>query len=62
MSDPSLLGALRRIRFLDGVAEDHLDRIASVARLESYRPGTVLFREGGPPLAHLPGPGGQRGP
>ena len=46
MSEPTLLEVLHRIRFLDGIAEEDLHRIASVARLQSYRTGTVLFREG----------------
>lgn len=46
MSEPTLLEVLHRIRFLDGIADEDLHRIASVARLQSFRPGAVLFREG----------------
>jgi CRP-like cAMP-binding protein len=46
MNEPTLLEVLHRIRFLDGIADEDLHRIASVARLHSYRPGAVLFREG----------------
>ncbi len=46
MSEPTLLEILHRIRFLDGIAEQDLHRIASVAQLESFRPGATVFREG----------------
>src|SRR5438067_1792678 len=46
MSEPTLLEVLHGICFLDGVAVEDFHRIASVAVLESYRPGAVLFREG----------------
>jgi CRP-like cAMP-binding protein len=46
MTEPTLLEVLHRIRFLDGIAVEDLRRIASVARLHSYQPGAVLFREG----------------
>jgi CRP-like cAMP-binding protein len=37
---------LRGIRFLDDIGEDDIHRIASVARIETYQPGAVVFREG----------------
>ena len=46
MNEPTLLDILHRIRFLDGVADEDLHRIAAVASLQNYRPGAVLFREG----------------
>jgi CRP-like cAMP-binding protein len=46
MSEPTLLEVLHRIRFLDGVADEDLHRIASVARLQNFQPGAVLFRQG----------------
>jgi CRP-like cAMP-binding protein len=46
MSEISVLEQLRAIRFLDGIDDDDLQRIASVARVEEHPAGATLFREG----------------
>lgn len=37
---------LRRIAFMQHLEEEHLNRVARMARLEECQQGTVLFREG----------------
>jgi CRP-like cAMP-binding protein len=46
MTETTLLEILRMIRFLEGVTEDELHQIASVAQLAEYPAGRTLFREG----------------
>jgi CRP/FNR family cyclic AMP-dependent transcriptional regulator len=41
-----LLETLDEIRFLEGIAPEHLGRIASAGRLKEYPPGALLFCEG----------------
>jgi CRP-like cAMP-binding protein len=41
-----MLETLRNIRFLDDITDEERRQIASVARIEEYPPGVVLFREG----------------
>jgi CRP-like cAMP-binding protein len=46
MTEPTLLETLRQIRFLEGVTAEQLHQVASVAHLEEYHPGALIFREG----------------
>src|SRR6516165_5124058 len=46
MSEATLPDVLRAIRFLEGITEDELRQIASVAHLAEYPAGKTLFREG----------------
>jgi CRP-like cAMP-binding protein len=46
MDETKLLGILQASRFLAGFSPENLRRIAAVAHLEEYRPGTFIFREG----------------
>jgi len=46
MSESTLQEVLRPLRFLEGISEDELRRIASVAQLAEYPAGRTLFREG----------------
>ncbi len=46
MSQAALLQALRESRFFEEATEGELEQIASVARVENYEPGSVLFRSG----------------
>jgi CRP-like cAMP-binding protein len=46
MTETTLLQVFETVRFLDGVPEEDRRRLAAVARLEGYRPGAVIFREG----------------
>jgi CRP-like cAMP-binding protein len=46
MSEPALLEVLRQTRFFNGAPDAELQQIASVARLECYPVGRVLFRAG----------------
>jgi CRP-like cAMP-binding protein len=48
MNESPLLEVLRRLRFLEGASEAEQKQIASVATLEAYQPGVLLFREGEP--------------
>jgi CRP-like cAMP-binding protein len=41
-----LLETLRHIRFLEGLPPEQLQQVASLARLEEYRRGALIFREG----------------
>jgi CRP/FNR family cyclic AMP-dependent transcriptional regulator len=46
MAETMLLDALRTIRFLEGITDLERQQLASVAQLEEYRPGAVVFSEG----------------
>jgi CRP/FNR family transcriptional regulator, cyclic AMP receptor protein len=46
MAEAGVLDILREVRFLEGLSEEELRQIASVARLQSFGSGTVIFREG----------------
>jgi CRP-like cAMP-binding protein len=48
MSDRSLVDVLRKIGFLDGIGDEHLERIASVAEMVQFEDGKLIFREGEP--------------
>jgi CRP-like cAMP-binding protein len=48
MNRQILLDTLANLRFLQGVAKPHLEELASIARLEEYGEGDVLFEEGEP--------------
>ena len=45
MSEPTLSETLKSLRFFEDIAEADLEEIASVARLENFRPGALLFHE-----------------
>jgi CRP-like cAMP-binding protein len=47
MSEPSLVEALREIRFFHGLSGEQLAQIAAVAHLEMLPAGHTIFREGG---------------
>ena len=47
MSDSGeILTALRGMRFLHDIEDQHLEALAPLAELRKFAPGTVLFREG----------------
>jgi CRP-like cAMP-binding protein len=46
MSEQVSLDVLRGLRFLHGLATEDLEHIASVARLEDFSVGTLIFRQG----------------
>jgi CRP-like cAMP-binding protein len=46
MSESTLLEILRHLRFLEGVSDDEIKQIASVAQLKEYSAGSTLFRAG----------------
>ncbi len=48
MSDASLVDALRGVRFLEGIADQYLVQLASLAQLVEFREGQQIFREGDP--------------
>jgi CRP-like cAMP-binding protein len=48
MSRQTLLATLSKTRFLQGVAEQDLDCLAGISRLEEYEEGEALFTEGDP--------------
>src|SRR3990172_799425 len=45
----ALIDALRDVRFLHDIDNDHLLQIANITRLRDAEPGQVLFREGDVP-------------
>lgn len=48
MEKQDLLEALRNVSFLHGIADEHLVKLAQVARLVRQEEGKVIFREGEP--------------
>ena len=48
MSKNLLIKTLRELRFLHGIAEDHLQQLAEIAELKDFDEEDVLFREGEP--------------
>jgi CRP-like cAMP-binding protein len=48
MSDPQLLNLLRRVQLLEGVSEEHLDKLAAIARCVDFEQDATIFREGEP--------------
>jgi CRP/FNR family transcriptional regulator, cyclic AMP receptor protein len=46
VTDKPILEILRVLRFLQGIAEEELVRIASVAQVQGIPAGTALFRQG----------------
>jgi|ERR1043165_2930883 CRP-like cAMP-binding protein len=48
MSQPKLLDTLRANRFFEGMHEQELSELASIAQLEQHPKETVIFKEGGP--------------
>lgn len=48
MADTSLVDTLRSLGFLNGIADEHLEKIASVAEIREFDNGKVVFREGEP--------------
>lgn len=50
MSEEHTLETLRGLDFLEGVAEEHLQKLAEVAKSIDFPEGEVIFREGDPAL------------
>jgi len=48
MSDVILVDVLREVGFLRGIADEYLEKIASVAQLAEFEGTHVIFREGDP--------------
>ena len=48
MTGKNLVDVLRSIEFLDGIADEHLEKLASVAEMVEYEEGKQIFREGEP--------------
>ena len=48
MATPDLLAQLREVEFLQGFADDLLEKIAEMSRLVDFPSGAVIFREGDP--------------
>jgi CRP-like cAMP-binding protein len=48
MTDENVLNALRNVSFLDGFAQEHLEKLAESARLVEFPEGKTIFREGEP--------------
>ena len=46
MDKQALIDALRDVRFLHDIDNEHLRQIADVTRLRDVEPGQILFREG----------------
>lgn len=48
MSKNTVLEVLRGVHFLDGIAEEHLERLAELAQVVNFDEGNLIFREGDP--------------
>ena len=48
MSENAVLEVLRGVHFLEGVAEEHLERLAELAEVVEFDEGILIFREGDP--------------
>jgi len=48
MNDTSLIEVLRNVGFLHGIADEHLEKIASVAEMLEFEDDKVIFHEGEP--------------
>ena len=48
MSENALLEMLRCVQFLDGIADEHLERLAEMSRIVEFAEGNLIFREGDP--------------
>lgn len=46
MGNHELMDALRDVRFLHGVADEHLVELAKIAKLVSFKSNEIIFREG----------------
>ena len=48
MSDPDVVAALRGVRLLDDLPEEHLQQFAAIGQCAEFPLGGVIFREGDP--------------
>lgn len=48
MTGKSLTDVLRRLEFFDGIADEHLEQLATIAEIIEYEDGQRIFREGEP--------------
>ena len=46
MSDPQLFNILRKVQLLEGVSNEHLEKLAAISRIVDIPEGKTIFREG----------------
>ena len=50
MDEKSVVGLLREVKFLDGIAEEDLQQLANEGKVQELKQGEILFHEGEPAL------------
>ena len=48
MSEKTVLDVLRGVQFLEGIAEEHLERLSELGEVLDFDEGNLIFREGDP--------------